>query len=84
MGRRVDTSRKATLRFWVDAEVPDEEEFNRLKEWINANVSTTDRRTPKWTESEWGWEVELKKMRFSFRFEEDAMAFKLILNNYDE
>lgn len=83
-----------TAAFYVDIEDITKEEFNRLKRWVKENISSTERYTPKWEEADFpsiGGALSavlinigsppnnIRKLRFSFKHEEDAMAFKLIL-----
>lgn len=53
------------------------EEYEKLAGWVKENISTTDRFTPDWDSKRWG---DPQKLRFRFRHEEHAMAFKLILS----
>ena len=64
------------LPFYIQAEVTFDE-YMRLVEWIKENIPTIDRFTPDWNSR--GWD-DTQKLRFRFRHEEHAMAFKLILS----
>ena len=84
-----------TAVFYVDVENATEDEFNRLKQWVKENIPSTERYTPEWKEEDapmLGGNLSvvsinigapssenIKKLRFRFKFEEHAMAFKLIL-----
>ena len=83
-----------TAVFYIDVEEIDEVEFNRLKQWIKENISSTERFTPEWKEDDFSMSMQnlgsaitvgapqggpTQKFRFRFKYEEDAMAFKLIL-----
>lgn len=78
------------LPFSVRTEIYDENEYDRYATWIKENVSSVDRYTPKWNPERDNYngvfgsmyDDEPKKMTFGFRYEEDAMAFKLILNSH--
>ena len=58
------------------------EEFERLMKWVNENIPSTERFTPKWN-SDFDLNSPMDdytdKIHFRFRHEEQAMAFKLIL-----
>ncbi len=71
--RRVKTDSK--LSYYIQVEVSIEE-YEKLAEWIKENIPTTDRFTPEWDPRDWD---EIQKLRFRFRSEAYAMAFKLIL-----
>jgi len=71
-----------TAIFYVDVEGEvTEDEFNRLKQWVRENIPSTERFTPEWKPNDdWtGSPPSMEKVRFRFKFEEHAMAFKLIL-----
>jgi len=53
------------------------EEYENLVVWIKENVPTIDRFTPDWNPRR---QHDTQKLRFRFRYEEHAMAFKLILS----
>ncbi len=72
--RIVKTESKLPYYIQVDVTM---EEYERLAEWIRENIPTTDRFTPEWNPRRWD---ETQKLRFKFRSEEYAMAFKLILS----
>lgn len=64
------------LPYYIRVEVT-MEEYERLVEWIKENIPTIDRFTPEWNHKKWD---DIQKLRFRFRHEEHAMAFKLILS----
>lgn len=84
-----------TVLFYVDVEDITSDEFNRLKQWVKENIPSTERYTPEWKEDDApslgaainAVQVSIgnvsgdtpKKLRFRFKHEEHAMAFKLIL-----
>lgn len=80
-----------TATFFVEVEDITEDEFNRLKQWVKENIPSTERFTPDWKSEDLlaaagiaipGASVygdTMKKIQFRFKFEEHAMAFKLIL-----
>lgn len=84
-----------TATFFVEVEDITEDEFNRLKQWVKENIPSTERFTPEWKEEDapmLGGSLSVvptnigalpsgntKKLQFRFKFEEHAMAFKLIL-----
>jgi len=67
---------KKQLPYKVSVKIKNYDHFNFLVNYIKKNVSTIDRLTPKYTEDIFNNEV--KKVTFLFRYEEDALAFKLI------
>lgn len=72
--RRAKTDSK--LPYYIQVEVSIEE-YEQLVEWIKENIPTTDRFTPEWDSGYWN---DKQKLRFKFRTESYAMAFKLILS----
>ena len=64
------------LPYYIQVEVSIEE-YEKLAEWVKENIPTIDRFTPEWNHKKWG---DVQKKRFKFRYEEHAMAFKLILS----
>lgn len=83
--------KKSTLEFHIDVEDVTEDEFLRLKEWIKENIPSTERFTPTWNSDDDGIVIlanaqpivggpaTMKKIRFRFKYEEHAMAFKLVI-----
>jgi len=65
-------NKKTTLEYVVNMEDVPYDEFHRLKKWIQGNIPSSDRYTPDWND-------HTEKMEFRFRYEEHAMAFKLII-----
>lgn len=63
------------LPYYIQVEVSIEE-YEKLSEWTKENIPTTDRFTPEWSHRSWD---DIPKLRFRFRSEAYAMAFKLIL-----
>ena len=84
-------NKKSTLEFHIDVENVSEEEFLRLKQWIKENIPSTERFTPTWNPDDDGLTLTqnsssligasgvMTKIRFRFKYEEHAMAFKLIM-----
>lgn len=84
-----------TALFYVDVEDITQDEFERLKQWVKENIPSTERYTPEWKEDDdtsfmmgiTGVTPNvgapsgggMQKLRFRFKHEEHAMAFKLIL-----
>lgn len=66
----------SSLPYYIRVEVSFEE-YERLVEWMKENIPTTDRFTPDWNPKR---QYDTQKLRFRFRTEEYAMAFKLILS----
>ncbi len=66
----------SSLPYYIRVEVSFEE-YEKLAGWVKENISTIDRFTPDWNPK--GWD-DTQKLRFRFRHEEHAMAFKLILS----
>ena len=66
----------SSLPYYIRVEISFEE-YEKLAGWVKENIPTIDRFTPDWNPK--GWD-DTQKLRFRFRHEEHAMAFKLILS----
>jgi hypothetical protein len=77
--KRVRRDGHSTLPHYLDVEIVSQEHFDELASWVRSNIPSTERYTPKYVEPEWGFDEGPQKIRFRFRHEDQAMAFKLIL-----
>ena len=71
--------KKSTLDYYIVVEDVTEVEFNRLNRWVHCNISSTERYTPEWKPVDGFVQAMMTKVTFRFRYEDQAMAFKLIL-----
>lgn len=70
--------KRTMLPHFITVEDIDEQEYERLINFLKENVPTTDRATPKYTEPS-HYDDRPTKLTFRFRHEEQAMAFKLVV-----